>query len=115
MARKGVTKDSLSEYVTRVFRPKAVEPAHDLDDANDNEQEEKCERLVGKITPLFEGGRGNNLPGVRGTVWGLYNATTEYLTWERGRNADNRLTSLWFGDGQGVAQRAFTEAVKMAA
>ncbi len=113
MARKGVTKDTLKEYVTRVFRPKPV-----TDDENEGmteEQEEKCERLVGRIIPLFETGRGNTMPGVKGTMWAAYNAVTEYLTWERGRNSDNRLTNLWLGDGQGVAQRAFQTAVAMAA
>jgi phage/plasmid-like protein (TIGR03299 family) len=110
MARKGVTKETLNAYVTRVFRPK---PITTEDEPMTEEQEEKCERIVGKIIPLFEHGRGNDMPGVKGTVWGMYNATTEYLTWERGRNSDNRLSSLWFGDGQAVAQRAFDEARKM--
>ncbi len=115
MSRKGVTKETLTEYVTRVFRPKPL-TADDLATETEVEaEEEKCERLVGKIIPLFEGGRGNALPGVRGTMWAAYNAVTEYLTWERGRTDDNRLTSLWFGDGQGVAQRAFTVAAQMAA
>jgi phage/plasmid-like protein (TIGR03299 family) len=113
MARKGVTKETLASYVKAVFKPKPVsnDPAEEMTEA----QEEKCERLISNIIPLFEKGRGNDLPGVKGTVWGLYNAVTEYLTWERGRSNDNRMTSLWIGDGQAVSQRAFDEARKMAA
>jgi phage/plasmid-like protein (TIGR03299 family) len=113
MARKGVTTSSLLEYVTQVFRPKPV--LNEIDAEEMPEEEERCERLVGKIIPLFEGGRGNELPGVKGTMWAAYNAVTEYLTWTRGRNVDNRLTSLWLGDGQAVAQRAFDVAARMAA
>lgn len=113
MARKGVTKETIREYVTRVFRPAPV--TNDENESMTEEQEERCERLVGNIVPLFEEGRGNKLPGVRGTMWAAYNAVTEYLTWERGRNNDNRMTSLWFGDGQSVAQRAFNVAIKMCA
>jgi phage/plasmid-like protein (TIGR03299 family) len=113
MARKGVTKDTLTEYVTRVFRPKPV--TGDENEPLSDTEEERCDRIFGKILPLFEGGKGNTMPGVKGTMWGAYNAVTEFLTWERGRNSDNRLTNLWFGDGQNLAQRAFTTAVKMAA
>jgi phage/plasmid-like protein (TIGR03299 family) len=111
MARHGVTKDTLKEYVTRIFRPKPV--TNDADEPMTEDQEERCDRIVGNIIPLFEHGKGNDMPGVKGTLWGAYNAVTEYLTWHRGRNADNRLTSLWFGDGQAVGQRAFDEARKM--
>lgn len=113
MARKGVTKDTLREYVTRVFKPQPV--TADEAESMTEEQEEKCERLVGRIIPLFEKGRGNDMPGVKGTMWAAYNAVTEYLTWERGRNSDNRITSLWMGDGVGAAARAFTVAAQMAA
>ena len=113
MARKGVTKDTLTEYVTRVFRPKPV--TGEENEGMTEEQEERCDRLVGKIVPLFEHGKGNDMPGVKGSMWAAYNAVTEFLTWERGRNADNRLTSLWFGDGQAAAQRAFETAIKMCA
>lgn len=113
MARKGVTTDTLADYVTRIFRPKPVtgEEAEEMTE----EQEERCDRILGKILPLFENGKGNTMPGVKGTMWAAYNAVTEFLTWERGRNADNRLTNLWFGDGRSTAQRAFQIAVTMAA
>ncbi len=110
MARKGVTKDTLKEYVTRVFRPK---PITGEEEPMSDDQEEKCERTLGKIIPLFEAGRGNDMPGVKGSMWAAYNAVTEFLTWERGRNTDNRLTSLWFGDGASASQRAFDVARQM--
>lgn len=111
MARKGVTKATIKEYVTRVFRPKPI--TADENEEMTDAQEERCDRIVGKILPLFEKGRGNDMPEVKGSLWAAYNGITEYLTWERGRNADNRLTNLWFGDGQAVAARAFAEARKM--
>lgn len=37
------------------------------------------DRRVEKIKELFETGRGNQLPGVGGTVWALYNGVTEYF------------------------------------
>ena len=108
LARCGVTKDSLREYVRRVFQPKLVE-AVDSNKNVDEKDAESGDRLLGKIIPLFEGGKGNG----QGTLWDLYNATSEFLNYERGRNQDNRLDSLWFGDGARVNQRALTEAVKL--
>ncbi len=106
LARKGVSTADLKEYVRRVFVPKVT-----LTD--DAEQEAKCDRLMGKIIPLFEHGRGNDLPGVKGTAWAAYNAVSEYLGWERGRDA-NRIDSLWFGDSANVNKRAFDLALQLA-
>jgi len=106
LARKGVNTEDLKEYVRKVFAPKVTM-------LDQEEQENKCERLMGKIIPLFEKGRGNDLPGVKGTMWGAYNAVSEYLGWERGRD-DIRLDSLWFGDGANVNKKAFDLALKVA-
>lgn len=65
-------------------------------------------RIYDEIEALFETGRGTDVPGVKGTAWGAYNAVTEYLTHERGRNADNRLNTTWFGP---ESQRAIQGAV----
>ena len=55
---------------------------------------------------------GGDLPGVRGTYWGAYNAVTEYLSHDAGRSRDpvesarQRLEALWFGKGAETADRA---------
>jgi hypothetical protein len=105
-----VTVETVKQYVRKVFQPKVL-----LTDEMDEFQEEKCERLVDNIIPMFAKGRGNDAPGTKDTMWAAYNAVTEYLTWERGRNVDNRMTSLWLGDSAQLAQRAFNVAVAMAA
>jgi len=107
LARKGVNTTDLKEYVRKVFQPKVTLTTED-------EQKTSCDRLMGKIIPLFEKGRGNDMPGVKGTMWAAYNAVNEYIGWERGR-ADIRLDSLWFGDGANVNKRAFDLALKVAA
>jgi phage/plasmid-like protein (TIGR03299 family) len=47
---------------------------------------------------LFESGKGNTNPAIKGTYWAAYNAVTEYLSHEAGRSEENRYHSLWFGD-----------------
>ena len=48
-----------------------------------------------QIIGLCEAGRGNNLPSVSGTYWTAYNGVSEWLSYQRGRNQDSRLNSLW--------------------
>lgn len=113
MTRRGVVEADLRSYVKQVFKPKLIQgggPAV-LEEADENE----CERLMGKIIPLFEKGRGNDLPGVAGTLWGAYNAVNEYLAYERGSTEAGRLHSLWFGDSAVTNQRALQVAQKMLA
>ena len=55
-------------------------------------------------------------PAAKGTAWGLLNSVTELVDHERrARSVDNRLNSAWFGLGAAVKQRAFEEALKLAA
>lgn len=68
-----------------------------------------------EVTSLFENGRGNQLIGVKGTVWAAYNAATEYLSHSAGRSADSRYNSLWFGENANRNKTALDEALKLAA
>jgi phage/plasmid-like protein (TIGR03299 family) len=60
-----------------------------------------------KMMELFNGqGRGSNLDGVKGTAWGLLNATTEFVDHHvRATSQDNRLESAWFGPGEKMKAR----------
>ncbi len=69
LAATPIVADDLKKYVKRVF---------ELGDADDA-QDEAGKRILSRVTPLFEEGRGNDLPGVRGTLWAAYNSVTEYL------------------------------------
>lgn len=104
LARKGVSVEDLKRYVRKVFEAKVT--------LSDSEEAEN-ERLLGKIIPLFEKGRGNDVPGVAGTMWAAYNAVNEYLGYERGNDA-NRLDSLWFGGSGRLNDKALQTALRMA-
>ncbi len=67
------------------------------------------------IETLFEKGRGNDLEGVKGTWWALYNGVTEYMQYERPRStATTRLDSLTFGPGAVTSRKALGLALEMA-
>ena len=78
---------------------------------------------VERLCELFEVGRGQDIPGVRGTAYAALNATTEYLDYHKrvsvpnlGSDADvqytlaaqdSRLHRSWFGRGQGERDRGW--------
>ena len=67
-------------------------------------------RVEDRIVELFESGAGTEIPGVRGSAWGAYNAMTEYLTHERGKDPGLRFLAAATDD---VSARAIDVAQKM--
>ena len=106
LASRQINSQDLDRYVKIVLGKEKV--------ANDD-LATRTKNQMQEIIGLVESGLGNNAPNVSGTWWAAYNGVTEWLTHERGRNADNRLTSLWVGPNAGVNKRAFEAAVELAA
>jgi phage/plasmid-like protein (TIGR03299 family) len=99
-----INREDVKKYIRMVFDP-----------AGDVNSEDTAARPIGQILPLFDGaGRGATLDTAAGTVWGAYNAVTEYLNYLSGRTQDNRLRSLWFGPNQEIGVRALSVATDMA-
>ncbi len=103
LARKSINQADLRRYVKKVFK---VE--------DDQEGSTRMKNIMEEIVRLTEAGRGNDLPSIRGTLWTAYNGVSEYLTYNRGRNPDNRLNSLWFGDSANTNRLALEVALDMA-
>lgn len=104
LSKRNINTEDLEKYVKSVFAVKA-----------DDEDEGAGKRVMGDIVRLFEGGRGNDLEGVRGTYWAAYNAVSEYLQYERGNDGQVRLDSLWFGQSARLNKKALDIALKQAA
>jgi phage/plasmid-like protein (TIGR03299 family) len=102
LARVGCDESTLKRYVREVFEP------------GSGDDEWAAKRTIAQVLPLFESGRGASLPGVRGTLWGAYNAITEFTTHVRGRSADARVESAWFGDSAKLAKRAIDVGLELA-
>jgi phage/plasmid-like protein (TIGR03299 family) len=103
LARKSINQADLRKYVRRVlkFDGEATPSTRSVN-------------IVEEVVRLAETGRGNDLPSIRGTYWSAYNGVSEYLTYNRGRSADNRINSLWFGDGLSTNRHALEVALDMA-
>lgn len=105
LSRSDVDQKKLAKYVEIVFGFSGVD---------EQRRQIAKEKITENITRLFETGVGQDLKGAKGTYWGLYNAVTEMLSWEKGRTEDSRLNSLWFGQAKQVNQNALSVALKMA-
>jgi len=104
LARKSINQADLRKYVERVLGVK-----------DDEEPSTRMKNVMEEIIALAESGRGNALPVVSGTYWSAYNGVTEWLSYQRGRNQENRLNSLWFGDSAAMNKHALETAWAMAA
>jgi phage/plasmid-like protein (TIGR03299 family) len=70
----------------------------------------RIKNILTKITDLFSSGKGNKGE----TLWDAYNGVTEWLSHERGKEGEKRMTSLWFGDGAKLGRKALRIALEMA-
>lgn len=64
------------------------------------------------LLDLFEGGKGTEIKGVQGTVWGAYNAVTEYSDYFVSKDNQKRANSTLFGSGAQMKDRAFNLALE---
>ena len=115
LARKQLTTagwhDFLDELVGELVVPEKGEPTRGYTRLLNRRE---------KLTELFETGIGTDIPGVRGTAWGAYNAITEFTTHHNQirlgidpmaedyalKTRERRLSSSWFGPGDKLNTKA---------
>jgi phage/plasmid-like protein (TIGR03299 family) len=102
MSWKTINAVMLNQYIDSVFPL----PMFSLSESRMRETHEK-------IIELSEVGVGAEL--AKGTLWGAYNAVTEYVDHYRLQSKSDsvRLKSMWYGSGDALKKKAFTCAVAM--
>jgi phage/plasmid-like protein (TIGR03299 family) len=102
MSEIKVDQATLTEYVKTVF-PENPE----------SKDQSWVKKVHGKVFGLVESGQGAET--AKGTLWGAYNAVTEYVDHYRGvrRDESQRLQSMWFGSGERIKKNAFRIATAM--
>jgi phage/plasmid-like protein (TIGR03299 family) len=105
MQRREVTFTQAASYIREVFEAESASAA---------KGSTRAENILEEVYSLLEAGKGVDLPGVRGTMWGAYNAVTEYVDHHKGyRSDDSALENIAFGlVGGNLKQRAFDLALK---
>ena len=66
---------------------------------------------------IFESRPDLQLPGVRGTLWGAYNAITMFEDYKQPQNEERpeqRLDRAWFGGGADIKLKALVKATELA-
>lgn len=106
LANKHINQKDLEMYVKVVFNQDKTLSADEI--------LSKSSRVLDNVQRLFETGRGSDMAGVRGTLWGAYNAITEYLQYERGTSEAGRLNEMWFGASAATSKKALEVAMFMA-
>lgn len=107
LTRKGINSEDVANYVKMTFFQGV--------DLKSTRATNRFETTLDKINELIEVGQGSDLKGVKGTVWGLYNASTEYLTHYIGKDDEKRLESLWFGQNVKLNSLLLDKAVELVA
>lgn len=84
-----------------------------IENTPDNEIKTRTRNIMDEILGLIDGPK-QNIPGVRGTYWAAWMGYNEYLNYHKGRNPDNRMDSLWFGQSANDDLKAFNTAIDFA-
>jgi phage/plasmid-like protein (TIGR03299 family) len=109
MAARRMDLEEVCSYFRRVL-PGPRDPA-------DEEAREAVQHKRTELERFLDAGCGNDLVGARGTLWGAYNAVTEYVDHHsrKWKSPAGRLKSVCFGDGYRLKVRAFDVAQEILA
>ncbi len=110
LTAKQITEQVQAEYFNRVL-PITVN--------TEGEESSRMKNIHTALGSLADHGVGTDIPGVRGTLWGAYNAVTEWVDHVRVCKKGGELREGWaeaalFGSGAHVKQRALDEALALA-
>lgn len=102
LANKNVTQVDVRDFLTKL-----------VPDAKDGKVTTRTKNIRHEIEYLYQHGKGNDLPGIKGTAWALVNGVTDYVSHRRSARGEtkaqkdaSRLDSSWFGTGAVLNTRA---------
>jgi len=104
LASKNFNQNDVRQYVKVLLG---------CDKTHDDDLKTRTRNTIRKVMTTIEGPK-QDLPGVRGTWWAAYNGFNEYLNYEKGRSNNNRMESLWFGQGNASNMQALNLATQYA-
>lgn len=105
LARRTLTRAQVRELAESLFPDRTDDP----------KTRTRAKKRAG-IEHLWEHGRGNGLPGVRGSAWAAFNAVTEYVEhcWLPTSGSEKRLHGTWMGRGRQIRETAWNKVRELA-
>lgn len=103
MATRPVTEVEASEFVQRLIRPYTTR--------DDVTKTTGYQSIMG----MFKGAAIGSGMTQGGTAWQLLNSVTQWVDHDRGRSADTRVNSAWFGEGDKLKSEAEALAMELVA
>jgi phage/plasmid-like protein (TIGR03299 family) len=112
-----VNENASEAFLRRVLTYPVNSNSHGSRNGNSSNTTAVNEQALKAVQQLYTGqGQGSALASAKGTAWGLLNSVTEYVDHHRrARSDDHRLDAAWFGQGAAIKQRAWDEALRLAA
>jgi hypothetical protein len=104
LANKSFNQADINRYVKTLV---GVEKTPDEDIKT------RTRNILDDILSRIEGPK-QSAANVRGTWWAAYNGYNEYLNYAKGRTNDNRIDSLWFGQGANDNSKSLNLALEFA-
>jgi len=92
---------------------KYVKTLLNVEKTADEDLKTRTKNILDDVLATIEGPK-QSMPGVKGTWWAAYNGFNEYLNYTKGRNTNNRMESLWFGQNGAANNRALALATEYA-
>lgn len=115
MTKITLSPKQLVTYIKESLRPYSSKVNEVTGEGLELEQEVSSSRLlkeVDSVLNLVETGRGAEIKGVRGTLWGAYNSVTEYVDHHKSSNSrTSAVQYVGFGVGRMVKQKAISLAL----
>lgn len=110
LAKYQMNDITLEKYLLNVF----PDPVNRKDEKLFEYQLEKAKANREWAKYFFENGVGNNLSGVKGSLWAAFNGVTELIDHKITKQSqDRKLNTIWFGDGAVVKSKAYKAAVEL--
>ena len=117
-AKINIKEKQMKAYVAEALRPygSIKDEQQVIDELKEEAQSTRLITEVNKVMELVETGRGTDIKGVRGTLWGTYNAITEYVDHVKVPRAgeEARIQYMGFGTGKMVKDAALRLGIRIA-
>ena len=106
---KGLSQRPFTEKEAETFLQQLMVPA------SSPNPEKANRRSINRALALYQGqGRGSLIESAHGTAFGLLNAVTEFVDYERRAiSKDHRLDAAWFGAGAQLKDKAFQQLLEL--